>query len=114
MEWNKIVSGCVNDKGVATLNCIPAVFQNVVEALLLLSGIVAVLLVMYSGIRLISSNADAKQIESAQKTAIWAVAGLVMILFSFLILNILAHVTGANCVGFATAGKPFFSFTKCE
>lgn len=109
-DWDEIVNNCVTidsktgDK-VATLKCLPAVFQNVVFAALLFAGVVAVFLIIYSGIKFITSGGDPKQVEGARHTMTYAIIGLVVILLSFFIINLIANITGATCIlnfGFGT------------
>ena len=101
VEWKDCVVG-----GVPTLDCIPKLFQNIVSTLLLFAGIVALFLIIYSGIRFTTSGGDAKQAEEAQKTLTYAVLGLVVVLLSFFIINVIAGVTGATCI-------KLFGFTNC-
>jgi type IV secretory pathway VirB2 component (pilin) len=121
MDWNRIIPKCVQDvpikfddqgkpietaKDVATLDCIPAVVQNVIYAAFLFAGIVAVILIIYSGIKFIFSGGDPKQVEGARKTLTYAIIGFVVILFSVFILNLISTVTGVECI-------KFLGFTKC-
>lgn len=105
-DWNDIVADCAPN-GVATLKCIPAVFQNIVLAALTFSGIVAIFLVIFSGIKFITSRGDAKQIEGARNTLTFAIIGFLLILFSFFIVNIISYVTGARCI-------TVFGFDSCK
>lgn len=106
MDWNDIVKDCVvND--VATLNCLPAVFQNVVTAALIFAGVAAVFFIIFSGVKFITSGGDPKKIEAARHTIMYAILGLIIILLSFLIINLIGFVTGANCItvfGFDSCG----------
>lgn len=97
---------CVVD-GVPTLQCLPVVFQNIVTAALLFAGLVALVLVILSGIKLITSSGDPKQVEGAKHTLTYAIIGLVIILSSFLIIRIIGTVTGADCIN-------FFGFENCQ
>ena len=95
---------CVQD-GVATLNCIPVVFGNILYWIVGFAGITAVFLIIFSGIKFLTSGGDPKQVESARKTLTYAVAGLIIILFSFAIIKLIGTVTGADCItvfGFET------------
>lgn len=100
--WGKCV-----EQGVATLNCIGPLFQNVLGALLSFSGVVALFLIILSGIKFITSGGDAKQVEGARKTLTYAVIGLVVIFLSFFILNIISTITGVGCI-------KMFGFTNCQ
>lgn len=108
-QWNNIIPNltCVTPEGVATLNCLPALFVNIVNALLGLSGAAALFLVIYSGIKLITSGGEAKQVEGARHTLTYAVLGLVIVLTSFIIINIISTVTGLGCI-------KEFGFTNCS
>lgn len=92
---------------VATLNCIPAVVQNIIFGAFLFAGIVAVILIIYSGIRFIFSGGDPKQVEGARKTLTYALIGFFVILFSIFILNLISTITGVECI-------KFFGFTNCQ
>lgn len=101
--WDFLVSGCVHDD-VATIFCLPAVFQNVVTAALSFATVVTVFMIIYAGIKYIISGGDQKQVEGARQTLTYAIIGLIIIFLSFLIINLIATVTGANCInmfGFA-------------
>lgn len=92
---------------VATLDCIGPLFSNVIIWLFTFAGIVAFFLVVFSGIKFITSGGDAKQVEGARKTLTYAVIGLLIILFSYFLLNIIAGVTGVTCI-------KMFGFTNCQ
>ncbi|MFH1832787.1 MAG: hypothetical protein ABH816_01285 [Candidatus Levyibacteriota bacterium] len=110
MDWNKIVDSCVVTEGeaknIATLACLPALFQNLIYALLFFSTIVAVFLIIYSGIKFITSGGDPKQVEGARHTMTYAIVGLIIIFLSFFIINLIAGITGAECI-------KIFGFGNC-
>lgn len=99
-------TGCTTPEGVATLDCIPIVFHNVVTAALLFAGVVAVFMIIYAGIRYTTSGGDPKAVEGAKNTLVWAIIGLVVILLSFAIINFIGFFTGAECI-------TQFGFTNC-
>lgn len=99
---------CVTPKGVATLECIPFVFQNVIAALLGIIGFVSLVVIIVSGMKFMTARGDAKHLEAAKLSATYAVAGLIVVLFSFLIINLIGDLTGTSrCL-------EFFQFTNCE
>lgn len=117
MKWNDIVENCVKNvedartkevigRDVATLDCIPAVVQNVIFAAFIFAGIIALILIIYSGIKFILSGGDPKQVEAARKTMTYAIIGFLLILLSFAALNFISTVTGIDCIR-------FFGFTNC-
>ena len=97
---------CVKD-GVATLNCIPILFQNVINGALIFAGVVALFIVIFAGFKFINSGGDPKQVEGARSTLTFALAGLAVVLFSFFIVNLIAYITGAQCI-------TLFGFGNCH
>ena len=97
-EWNSIVSECVVD-GVATLRCLPAVFQNVVSAFLLFAGAAALFFIIYSAIKLVQSGGDPKKVEAARNIMTYAIIGTVVVLSSFAIVYFIAYITDSeSCI----------------
>lgn len=96
-DWNIIVDKCVQD-GVATLNCLPAVFLNILSALLMFVGTFALFLFIMGGFKYIGSAGDPKKLEGARNNLIYGIMGLIIVLFSFFIINIISEVTGVGCI----------------
>lgn len=89
---------CLED-GVATLRCLPVVFNNVISAFLLFTGAVALFLIIYSGIRLVTSGGDPKQVEGARKIMNYAIIGAIIVLLSFAIIAFIGYVTkSSDCI----------------
>lgn len=114
MPWDSCLSNVktiIDTKEVVyqavTLKCIIPLFMNVINALLAFSGTVAVFFIIFSGIKFITSGGDAKQVEGARKTLTFAVIGLLVILLSYLIINLISGVTGASCI-------KAFGFDTCK
>lgn len=97
-QWNTIIKDCVQEDGVATLNCIPAIFLNIVNALLMFAGTFALFLFFMSGFRYMNSGGDSKKIEAARNNLIYAAVGLLIVLFSFSIIKIISVVTRTDCI----------------
>ena len=102
MDWGSCVHG-----GVATLSCLPVVFNNVVNWAIALAGLAAVFFIIFSGIKFLTSGGDPKQVEGARKTLTYAIAGLLIVFTSFAIIKLIGTITGANCIA-----KPF-GFGNC-
>ncbi len=98
-EWGTIID-CLQggDKQVATLSCVPAIFSNVITALLMFVGTFALVIIIFSGYKFMNSGGDPKQLEGARNTLIYGVLGLLVVLFSFFIINIISSVTGVECI----------------
>lgn len=99
--WDEIIKGCLQgDKGneVATLSCIPAVFSNVLTSLLMFVGTFALFLFIFSGYKYMNSGGDPKKLEGARHTLVYGILGLLLVLFSFLIINVISIVTRVPCI----------------
>lgn len=81
---------------VATINCFPIIVSNIIFWLLVLSAIIAVIFIIISGFKFVTSGGDAKQAEGAKKTLTFAVLGFALILLSFIILPVIAKATGVR------------------
>src|SRR5258706_1801322 len=93
MNW----SGCSN-QGVATLDCLPLVIANLISWAIVLAGAVSVILIIFGGIKFITSGGDPKGVEAARKTVMFAVIGLIVIFASFAIVKLIAETTGVGCI----------------
>lgn len=91
-EWSK---DCVVN-GVATLRCIPDLFNNVIQAALIFVGVVAVIMVIYGGLKFINSGGDQKQTTEARKILTYAIMGVILVLSSFAIIYFIGFLTGSS------------------
>lgn len=107
MDWSTCLADVGGGEKVATLNCLPIIFQNLINVALIFAGITAVVLVIISGIKLITSSGDAKQAEGARHTLTYAILGLLIILLSFFIINFISTFTGVPCI-------KGFGFDNCQ
>jgi hypothetical protein len=90
-EWGDCV---VN--GVATLRCIPVLFNNLVSAALMFVGVVAIIMIIYGGIKFINSGGDQKATTEARKILTFAVLGVILVLGSFAIIYFIGFLTGSS------------------
>ncbi len=91
MEWASCLEG-----DVATLRCVPIVIKNVVQWALIFAGVVALFLIIFAGFKFVTSKGDPQEVDNAKKTLTYAIIGLLLILLSFAILNLIASVTGVG------------------
>jgi len=94
MDWGN----CVQKGGTATLDCIPKIFSNIVNLLLMFVGLTALVIFIISGLKFMNAAGDSKKLESARNSLIWGIIGLALVLLSFLIINIISYVTGVGCI----------------
>lgn len=92
--------------GVATLPCVWVVIQNVINAAMVLSAVVALVLIMYSGYQYVTSNGDKEKVDAARKRLTYAIIGLVFILLTFTFINIFAQLTGVGLNQLTTPPQP--------
>jgi len=84
---------------VAQLNCLPSTVLAVANAFLIFSGTTALFIIAWSGIRMITAGADAKQIDTLKKAITFAIVGLIIVLASFSIVNLIGYATQtSDCV----------------
>lgn len=75
---------------------INTIFRFSVE-LLVVAGIVAALIyLLLAGIRWITSGGDKEKVEGARKGITYSIIGLVIILISFLIINLIGQIFGVG------------------
>lgn len=97
-EWNDTIPKCVTPEGVATLNCIPAVFQNVLNFAFGFAGVAALFFVFFAGFKFLTSGGDAKQVEGARQTLTYALIGLIIVILSFAMLQAISTITGVGSI----------------
>ena len=100
-DWNKIAEGCTQDptgKNVATLACIPGLFLNIVNALILFVGLAALVIFVLGCFKLMDSSGDQKKLESARSNFNNGLLGLAIVALSFFLINIIAVFTGVECI----------------
>lgn len=93
MEWSQC-SQQVGGIDVPQLSCIPLLLQSLINWAFVVAGAVAVFMIIFGGYKFISSGGDAKQVDGAKQTITWAIIGLVIILLSGFILNVISGFTG--------------------
>lgn len=95
---------------VVTAECVPYLAQNLIVGATTFAGIVAVFFIIWGGFKLAKGSGDPKEIEGARNTIVYAIIGLVLVFFSFFIINVIATVTGVKCItffGLNTCGGDF-------
>jgi hypothetical protein len=71
-----------------------AVIVRIIEAILGLVTIVAAIFLIIGGFKYITASGNPEQIETAKKTILYAVIGLVIILLSYAITRYIAGIFG--------------------
>jgi hypothetical protein len=91
-SWNS----CLSNGDVATLRCIPIVAQNVINFLIIFAGVVCVFIIIFAGFKFVTSEGDPEKVANARKTALYGIGGFILVVSSFLIMNLIASFTGVT------------------
>ncbi len=78
----KEAAGCSGNK-----NALPGIILNIVRAVIIVSGIVAVIWIIIGGVNYITSSGDPTKIKKARETILYAVIGLIICVLAFAIVN---------------------------
>jgi hypothetical protein len=73
---------CVAQKDDATV-----MIKTVINTMLYILGIIAVIMIVVSGIRYVTSTGDASRVKAAKDTLTYSVVGLVVAILAFTIVN---------------------------
>ena len=92
-------ASCMN-QGAATLGCFEPIFANVVRALTALLGVALFIMVIIGGYGFLFSGGDQKKLEKAKGTLTAAVAGVIIIIAAYLILQTIHLFTGVDVTQF--------------
>lgn len=85
---------------VATIQSVETVFENVVNAIAAISGVVFLLMLVSGGFSFLFSGGDAKKIEKARGTITNSIFGLIIISLAYFILYVIEQITGVNVTTF--------------
>lgn len=77
-----------------SLGCLGQIVVNIIELLLTLVGAVTLLFLIFGAIKFVVSRGDPKAIEGAQKMMTYAIIGAVLVLVSFMIINVVSTAFG--------------------
>ena len=72
------------------------ILGDVIEALLLFAGAVAVLFLIIGGFRYVVSSGNPDQVEAAKKTILYAVLGLIIIFIAFVLVQLIQDYLGVK------------------
>lgn len=73
------------------------VFTQITNTVLYIVGIVSVIMLIYGGLRYVTSGGDSKKVTDAKNTILYAIIGLIISILAFSIVNFVINaVTGTN------------------
>ncbi len=68
--------------------------QSLLQGVIILSGLVALLMLIINGYRYVTARGDDKQVSKAKIGILWSLVGLVIILFAYVIIRAVANLLG--------------------
>lgn len=83
----KGVSITGGDCGDTSTGGLEAAIRNIINIFSVLVGIIAVIMIMVSGFKYVTSGGDSGNVKSAKDTLIYAIVGIVIVAFSQLIVQ---------------------------
>ena len=114
-DWVTQDSRCVGPVGalwdlvggatdVATIQGLECMFYNVLQVVVSLAGITFFVMFLNGGFQYLFSSGDQKQAAAASSTLTLAILGLVGVIASYLILNLIKTFTGVDVTQFKIPG----------
>ena len=71
----------------STSNALPGVIVGIINAVIGISGLIAVVYIVVGGVQYMTSTGDPGKIEKAKKTILYAVIGMIVCVLAFAIVN---------------------------
>lgn len=82
------LGACIANNGnTTTLFGTGSIFQTITNTALFIIGALSVIMLIYGGIKYVLSSGDAKQVESAKNTIMYAIIGVIVALLAGAIVN---------------------------
>lgn len=81
------------------------ILQTVITILFVTAIVVALFMLIYSGIQWIMSRGDQEKLGAARLRIIFSIIGLVVIFLSFVVINVIGTVFGVKLLDFGDFGK---------
>ena len=97
-------SGIEGADDVATIQGLGCLIGNVLSVALTMIGMLALLMFIAASFRYMTSGGNSKSTEQARSTITYAVAGIVVALSAFILLNLISSFTGINVSQFIIPG----------
>ena len=103
---NKAVEGLFGKGGTtAGTTIIGKLLSNVFMAMIIVGVIILIIMLIWSGLAMISSGGDKERVQTAQKRLTWAIVGFVILVCVFAIASFIGNFLGLDF--FKTWSLPF-------
>lgn len=108
MDWTTGNSGrCVGTglaSDVATIQGLECLFFNILQVIVYFAGLAFFITIIVGGFQYLTSSSDQKAVAAAGSTLTMAIAGLIGVILSWLILRLIQNFTGINVIDFIIPG----------
>lgn len=74
------------------------VFTRITNTVLMVVGLISVIMLVYGGLRYITSGGDSKKVTDAKNTILYAIIGLIICVLSYAIVTFVLTTIGAATV----------------
>lgn len=90
--------------GIAGQTSVGSILMEIIQILLVLSGVIAIILIIIGGFQMIMSRGNEEQAKKGKQTLTYAIIGLIAIVMSFAIVRIVVGtITGGGVFGGTSA-----------
>ncbi len=72
------------------------VFTQITNTILFAVGIISVIMLIWGGIRYVTSGGDAKKVTDAKNTVLYAIIGLIVAILSYAIVNFIINALSSS------------------
>lgn len=86
----------MNDIPAAQLSDLPAYFGNILMFVIPLIGMVAFIMILAGGFKILTSSGDPKALEAGKQTITLAIVGIALAIISWLVLVFIQNATGVQ------------------
>lgn len=76
-----------------------AIIPRVINLMLFIVGVLAVIMLIWGGIRYVISGGDATKVKDAKNTILYAIVGLIVAILGYAVVNWVISVVGAGADG---------------
>lgn len=90
--------------GIAQLQQLPT---KIIGLIVPIAFIALLIMLVFAGIKFLTSGGEPKAIQSASGAVTWAILGVIFLILAWLILRLLEAFTGVNLTQFCIGFKPY-------
>jgi hypothetical protein len=89
---------CVRNGDVATIQGFECVFYNILQIIMYIAGLVFFAMLINGGFKYIFASGDPKKMASASSTLSLSIVGIIGVIASYFIIELIATLTGINAI----------------